>query len=323
MENECVYKLLLFGTGCKSLDFKSIIDNQKAEVIAYIDNDASLHGQLFCDKKIISPSEICNYNYDYIVIVSRKYSDISAQLMNLGIESKKIIGPYLNCSEILHEHSMVVNRLVKMNVDLVSTNMQKLDKERLITIPANEDYVRISSLEKLSQEIHENNVLGSVAELGVYRGDFAKYINQLFYDRKLYLFDTFEGFNKADIEVEQQMKFSNSEIYDFQNTSIDIVVSKMKYPEMCRIIRGYFPETAISLEDQFAYVSIDADLYSPTYAGLQYFYPRMTKHGYIFVHDFGNSRFKGAKAAVKQYCSENNINYFPLTDICGSAVIMK
>ncbi|MHB8072704.1 TylF/MycF/NovP-related O-methyltransferase [Desulfosporosinus fructosivorans] len=316
-------KLLLFGTGCKSLDFKSILDNQKAEIIAYIDNDPSLHGQHICDKKIISPSEICNYIYDYIVIVSRKYSDISAQLENLGIDSEKIIGPYLDCNEILHKHSMVVNKLVTKSVDLVSTNMQKLDRERLISIPANEDYVRISSLEKLSQEIYENYVLGNVAELGVYRGDFAKYINQLFHDRKLYLFDTFEGFNKADIKVEQQMKFSNSETNDFQNTSIDIVVSKMKYPEMCRIMQGYFPDTAISLEDQFAYVSIDADLYSPTYAGLQYFYPRMAKHGYIFVHDYGNSRFKGAKVAVKQYCSENNINYFPLTDICGTAVIMK
>jgi hypothetical protein len=35
------------------------------------------------------------------------------------------------------------------------------------------DYVRCSSLELVAREIHENNVSGNVAELGVFKGDFA------------------------------------------------------------------------------------------------------------------------------------------------------
>jgi O-methyltransferase len=38
------------------------------------------------------------------------------------------------------------------------------------------DYVRVATLELLSQEIEERQLPGHVAELGVYRGGFAKYI---------------------------------------------------------------------------------------------------------------------------------------------------
>ena len=44
---------------------------------------------------------------------------------------------------------------------------------------------------------------GECAEAGVFEGDFAKWINQYFPDRKLYLFDTFEGFDMRDIEKEK------------------------------------------------------------------------------------------------------------------------
>ena len=41
-----------------------------------------------------------------------------------------------------------------------------------------------------------------MAELGVYRGEFAKEINKVFPDRTLYLFDTFEGFAEQDCDTE-------------------------------------------------------------------------------------------------------------------------
>jgi O-methyltransferase len=70
------------------------------------------------------------------------------------------------------------------------------------------DYFRLSSLELIAYEIYANNIEGNVAELGVFRGDFAKFINISFPDRKLYLFDTFEGFDEKDIEAEYIKKQS-------------------------------------------------------------------------------------------------------------------
>jgi hypothetical protein len=103
------------------------------------------------------------------------------------------------------------------------------------------DYVRYSSLELVAREIHENNIHGNVAELGVYQGEFAKYINQVFPDKKLYLFDTFEGFNENDLETEKSKALYHPE-FDFKNTSISTVLSKMKHKEKCVIKKDIFPK---------------------------------------------------------------------------------
>jgi O-methyltransferase len=184
------------------------------------------------------------------------------------------------------------------------------------------DYVRNSSLELVAHEIIANNIQGSVAELGVYRGDFARIVNEAFPDRKLYLFDTFEGFRKQDIIFDKTRDYSAGN-QDFSETDVGLVLGKMKTPANCIVEPGYFPESAAGVEDMFAFVSIDADLYKPIYDGLSFFYPKLSKGGYIFVHDYNNDEYKGAGAAVRGYCREMKIAYFPLPDACGSAIICK
>ncbi len=184
------------------------------------------------------------------------------------------------------------------------------------------DYVRISSLELAAYEINSKKIIGNVAELGVYKGDFAKLINKSFPNRKLYLFDTFEGFKEKDVEVEKEKGYSTG-MQDFSDTNIDIVLKKMTYPQNIIVKQGYFPETAVGLKDNFVFVSIDVDLYKPTYDGLNYFYRLLNKGGYIFVHDYNNHQYKGVKKAIQKYCSENEVRYFPLCDTCGTAVISK
>ena len=184
------------------------------------------------------------------------------------------------------------------------------------------DYIRLSTLELISYEINHNNIKGSLAELGVYKGKFARYINYYFPDRKLYLFDTFRGFDEADIKSELQNTYSTG-AQDFSNTSVKQVLSKMPFPDQCIIKEGYFPDTAMGLSEEFVFVSIDADLYEPIYKGLQYFYPNLKKGGYIFVHDYNNDVYKGARKAVEKFCSENELNKLPLPDSCGTSVLMK
>jgi O-methyltransferase len=184
------------------------------------------------------------------------------------------------------------------------------------------DYVRNSSLELVAHEIRTRRIGGSVAELGVYRGDFAKIINEVFPDRKLYLFDTFQGFHAKDVCIEKKEAYSSGD-QDFTKTSIDLVLRKMKYPENCTVKQGYFPDTAHDVDDIFAFVSIDADLHKPIYDGLRFFYPRLAQGGFLFVHDYNNDEYQGAQNAVRQFCRENNIGFFPLPDACGTAVISK
>ncbi len=184
------------------------------------------------------------------------------------------------------------------------------------------DYIRIASLELIAEEINSNNLVGAVAELGVYKGKFARYINQYFPDRKLFLFDTFEGFDVKDSKAELESKFSDAK-QDFSNTSVSEVLSRMSFPDQCVIKKGYFPQTAEGMNENFVFVSIDADLYDPIYSGLDFFYPKLVKGGYIFIHDFNNDLYKGAKAAVKKFCDEHGVTVFPLPDAAGTAVLVK
>ncbi len=184
------------------------------------------------------------------------------------------------------------------------------------------DYIRLSSLELISFEINNKKLEGNVAELGVYKGKFARYINQYFPGRTLYLFDTFEGFHGADIAKEKEQNFSSGE-QNFSETSVEEVLKRMPFPNQCRPYKGFFPESAAGVDDQFVFVSLDADLYDPLYAGLQFFYPKLVQGGYIFIHDFNNDNYKGARRAVETFCAQERINYLPLPDSGGSAVIMK
>jgi O-methyltransferase len=97
----------------------------------------------------------------------------------------------------------------------------------------------------------------------------------------------------------------------------------MKYPESCIVKKGYFPETTTDVEEEFVFVSIDVDLYEPIYNGLVFFYPRLQHGGYIFVHDYNNASFDGAKVAVQRFAREFKIPFFPLSDGCGTAVFVK
>lgn len=186
------------------------------------------------------------------------------------------------------------------------------------------DYIRFSSLELVAREIHSRKIPGNVAELGVYRGDFASKINVAFPDRKLYLFDTFEGFAQKDIETEQKESYSEMSANDFSDTSVELVLKKMANAQNCIIRKGIFPETAEGIDDTFAFVSIDCDLYDPILSGLNFFWDRMSAGGYIFVHEYNQTEYLGTNAAVNEFLEKHpEAHFFPLTDQGGSIVFVK
>lgn len=283
MSNSAKSKIILFGAGDGGLRVHYML-SQQFEVIAFADNDSSKQGKTFLSKPIIAPEEIVQFEYDLIVIANIHGKAVYQQLIeDLHINKDKIKDYYQN--QIFDE--------------------------------------RIAMLRQAADEIYENGIPGSVAELGVFQGEFAKYINETFYDRNFYLFDTFSGFNEKDIFIEQEGNHSDSKVGEFGNTNIDFVMNKMRFKENCMVRQGYFPESAVGVEDTFAFVSLDVDLYAPILEGLKYFYPRMEKGGYLFVHDYNSTRFYGVKKAVREYCKENGAKYVPMSDLCGSVVIVK
>jgi O-methyltransferase len=213
-------------------------------------------------------------------------------------------------TSLLGPHTYLVKSLVYRDGMASAINLRRAD------------FVRFAALELARAEIESRKLPGATAELGVYQGAFASQINIAFPDRKLYLFDTFEGFDRRDTSLEVEKGFSDGS-QDFSDTSVQTVLARMRYPGNCVVRKGHFPATAEGVEEQFAFVSIDADLFQPIYEGLRFFYQRLVHGGYIFIHDYNNDGYRGARDAVRRFCAEACVGFTPLPDFSGTAVITR
>ena len=190
---------------------------------------------------------------------------------------------------------------------------------------------RICFLRDFSDYVHSADIKGNVAECGVFKGDFAYFINKYFYDRKFCLFDSFEGFRQMDVntslalndKIFEKSAFNQSEL--FSNTSEGFVMKKMLFPEMCEIHKGYIPESADGFQDEFCFVNLDMDLYKPMFEALKIFYPMVVKRGVILLHDYFSppSLSKSVQTAVADF--EKIIGYelpkVPIGDFASIAII--
>lgn len=164
--------------------------------------------------------------------------------------------------------------------------------------------VRTASLRRLSQRINALGIKGSVAEAGCFRGDTSWQLNALFPDRKLYLFDTFTGYDERDVFVEKKLACSDAEKggkYAFRDPEgrIEKLKARLPHVEMADIRPGWFPESAADLEEEkFAFVYMDMQLYLPTFSGIEFFFPRMAEGGIIVLAGYGDPVFHGVRQAV-------------------------
>ena len=171
------------------------------------------------------------------------------------------------------------------------------------------------------ERLKESKIEGSFAELGVYKGDSAAVLHAMDPSREFHLFDTFEGFQQKDLENETG-KAATYTTHNFADTSIDRVKEKLT-SDKYYFHQGYFPETAKGIDKVgFALVNMDVDLYNPTKAGLEYFYPLLSKGGVIIVHDY-NPDWPGIMKAVDDFASTIPTPIVPLTDTDSSVMFFK
>ena len=279
-------RLIIVGAGQCGQMASNLLNKGKYQLIAFADNNADYHGTMSDGIPVMSVEQALKLEPDCVLIAvfNRDSSEsIKRQLFSAGFRGK--------CIEI--------NQL-----------RDAID-------------IRGATLQEIAQEIENRDVPGAIAELGVYRGEFAAELNRLFPERHLYLFDTFEGFDERDIIVESSRNYSHAKKNDFSDTDVKSVVACLPYPKLVTFRKGYFPETARDLTVQYALVSLDADLFQPTLEGLRYFYPRLNRGGVILLHDYNNIQFNGVGEAARKFCREQGIYPVPLCDLHGSTVITK
>ncbi len=287
--------ILIYGCGYWGRRIlEPLLKKYEYRVLAYIDRN--LNDSQFGGIPIKSFEEIFDYDFDLIFVSIDDYREakiIEMSLKGLGIEEEKI---KLVC-------------YTPEYIELFSDQRSEFIKD-------------------MARWIQENHIEGNVAECGVYRGDSAKFINKYFSDRKLYLFDTFEGFEHEDLdyEIENLSEGFNDSFFNediFKDTSVDIVKRKMSKVENVMIKKGFFPETAADIEDSFCFVNLDMDLYTPMLSGLRFFWNKMEKGGCILLHDYFHDGLQGVKKAVDDFECENNItlNKMPIGDHISLAII--
>ncbi|EPY6466781.1 chemotaxis protein [Clostridium sporogenes] len=84
-----MYDIIIFGTGSTS-NFITGLLNDNVEILAYVDNDSNKWGEYYYNKEIINPKYINEMEYDFIVIASQFNEEICNQLLDMGINKKKI-----------------------------------------------------------------------------------------------------------------------------------------------------------------------------------------------------------------------------------------
>lgn len=303
-------------------------------VDGFIDNDKTKRE--YMGKRVFRPDEMVDREYDAICVANLYAREIYAQCQDIGICLDKLIFLYSNSTlrDMNKDYQFVETVLGKEYAEIIKKRYHvvrgveacgDLFLGEQTGAYYDNDYVRIKSFELAVKEIRKRKIEGAVAEVGVFRGEFAQYINRAFPDSTCYLFDTFEGFNANEALNERKNgNCTDAFVEAYKQTNIGMVLDRMEYLDKIVIKQGFFPDSLDGLEDNFIFVSIDVDFESSIYECLKYFYPRLVDGGMIFVHDY-NSDLLGVERAVDRYEDElqERLHKMPLCDANGTLVIMK
>lgn len=335
--------ILVWGAGSRTTAYMKKNLFCGTNILAIIDSYKS--EEIFEGYKLIRPDEIVNYkSYDYIVVNNQFYREIIKRLFELNIPLDRIIitdhvreEPFRTCFErakdvipmVYSLNKNILKQTVKINErDLCDNRTIYADVRFKDQDEYNSDYFRYRTFEFVAEEIIRKRVEGELAELGVFRGLFSAIINYRFPERKLYLFDTFEGFNEEEAKREYEQGRCDWEfIESHKNTTVEQMLKHIPYPEKVRVCKGFFPETVTeeAQKEKYAFVSLDVDFEDSTYEGLKFFYPRLSEGGYIFVHDYNTYFLKGIKVAVEKYEEYlgEKLRAIPIADRAGTLIIVK
>lgn len=165
-----------------------------------------------------------------------------------------------------------------------------------------------------------SRVSGDTAECGVYKGAgsflVCRFAGQNSLNRCHHVFDSFEGLsrpskNDGTYWREGDMAYA-LEAVKANLTEFDEVVY---YP-------GWIPDRFDEIADRdFSFVHVDVDLYRPTLACMEFFYPRLNQGGVLLCDDYGFTSCPGATEAIDRFLRDKPEGMIALP--CGGGFLIK
>lgn len=185
---------------------------------------------------------------------------------------------------------------------------------------------RMYSLYKATGYVLNNDIKGDFVECGVWRGGSSMLIagmmqNRNITDRKIYLYDTFEGMpppsvKDVDYRGKKAEKLLKKTVHQ-KETSVwclaDLAevshnMGKTGYPkENIIYVQGKVEDTIPSKvpDGPIALLRLDTDWYESTMHELVHLYPLLTKNGVLIIDDYGH--WEGCRKAVDEYFEKEKV----------------
>jgi len=162
---------------------------------------------------------------------------------------------------------------------------------------------RLYAVVKAVQYVHRNELPGSVAICGVARGGCALAVARAFrnvgvLDRRIWLYDTFDGKSRHDYDDYEVSRDYVAEILEKRCPQYD--QSAFVYVE--GMVEDTIPQR---VPDAISILHLDTDWYESTKHELIHLWPRLVAGGVVLIDDYGC--WDGARRAVDEYIEENNI----------------
>ena len=200
---------------------------------------------------------------------------------------------------------------------------------------------RLVNTLKSCRYVVENKIPGDFVEAGVWRGGNGilakKLFTELDSDRRVWMFDTFEGMTEpTEFDVASKTKelafgkYKRSQLdthNDWCFASLEDVQDNCKKSglrvEDFKFIKGDVCKTLLekqNLPHEISVLRLDTDWYESTKVELETLYPILNVGGVLIIDDYGH--WEGARKAVDEYFSI--LDYKPLfnvTDYTGRSAI--
>ena len=180
---------------------------------------------------------------------------------------------------------------------------------------------RMYALYKSVRYVVDNEIPGDFVECGTWRGGSMKLVAHVLLslgvtDRKLYLYDTFEGMTEPDPTVDLDFAGNNA-INDWNEAQrrnvkwayapideVHQIMTQTGYPmDRVLLIKGPVERTIpTTMPDKIALLRLDTDWYASTLHEMDHLYPLLSPGGVLILDDYGH--YKGAARAVDEHLTK-------------------
>ena len=155
------------------------------------------------------------------------------------------------------------------------------------------------------------NVEGDFVEIGCFMGSstcvLARYIDLLRINKKLFVYDFFDGFTYEQAGNSIDSTWVGTHTTDGEQAVRQRVEKRFKHhgDQLQIIRRNVIEQNAIHEVEKIAFANIDVDIYEAVYASLWQVHAKLSKNGIMVVEDAGHTPWLlGAKVALEEFLAD-------------------